>query len=207
MEERNHVDGVSKRHEMIRSLSGLISSISYKYVLSMIVACLIGSLMATIAYSQELPSDAPTSVGASFPSGWWSPEPAESATAPQLVIGMTEPTNFKVSDSLRPAGAQPNSDRPIEPTEAAIAGLPHFELTDGSVVMPSPLTDGVSLTPPSSFAFLHAQYSTWELSMANSRSLTEVNGATVHPLLQVNYAGWQLPVTLYTSSLRDGEAR
>jgi hypothetical protein len=66
--------------------------------------------------------------------------------------------------------------------------------------MPSPLTDGISLAPPSSFAFLQSPYSTWESSLANSRSLTEVNGASVHPLLRVNRAGWQLPVTLSDES-------
>jgi hypothetical protein len=183
----------------------VLSSISNKYLLLMIVACLVGSLTSTIAYSQELPSDASTWGAARFPTAWWSPENAQSETAPQLVMSMTAPTDLKASDSIRTAGAQPNSDRQTEATEAAIAGFPHFGLMDGSFVKPNLLTDRVSLAPTS--AFLQSEYSTWESSLANSRSLSGVNGVPVYPLLQVSCGGWQLPVTLYTSSLRHGDAR
>jgi hypothetical protein len=121
---------------------------------------------------------------------------------------MAAQTDLKASDSLRTAGAEPNSDRQIEPTEAAIVSLPHFGLTDGNVVKRSPLTDRASLAPASYFAFLQSEYSTWESSLADSRSLIdEVNRVPVQPISQVNCAGWQLPVTLNTTSLRDGDAR
>jgi hypothetical protein len=98
----------------------------------MIIVCLVGSLTTTIAYSQKLPSDGSTSAAARLPDGWWLPETAESETPPQLVISMAEPTDLKASDSLRTVGAEPNIDRRIEPTEAAIAGLPHFGLMMGA---------------------------------------------------------------------------
>jgi len=162
-------------------------------------------LTTTIACSQEITRDAATVDAASSSSGWWPPQKAGSETAPQLVLSMAEPTDLMALDSLRIAGPQQNIDRQTEATEAAIAGFPHFGLMDGSFVKRNLLTDRVSLAPTS--AFLQSEYSTWESSLANSRSLTGVNGIPVHPLLQVNCAGWQLPVTLYTSSLRDGEAR
>jgi hypothetical protein len=208
LEERNRAARHRPTSGITRSLSALRSSISYKYLLSMTITCLMGSLTTTIAFSQELPSDGSTAAAARFSGGWWPAEKAESGTAPQVVISMAEPTDLKTSDSLRTAVAEPHSDRQNQPTEAAIARLPQFGLTDGSVVMPSLLTDRISLAPASSFAFLQSEYSTGEPSLADSRSLTdEVNRVPVQPILQVNCAGWQLPVTLNTTSLRDGEAR
>ena len=206
-EARNRPSEHQPTARIITSSSDLFSSLSYKYMLMMIVTCLVGSLTTTIAYSQELPRDSATLVGSSSASGWWPAEKAESETASQLIISMAEPTDIKGPYSVRTAGAELNSDRQIGPTEAAIAGLPHFGLMDGSAVKPSPLTDRISLVPLSSFAFLQSEYSMSESTLLQFRSLTEVNGATVHPLLRINYAGWQLPVTLYTSSLRDREAR
>jgi hypothetical protein len=62
--------------------------------------------------------------------------------------------------------------------------------------------------PPASFlGLLQAKYTMWESSLADSGSLTNVNGVSVYPLLQINYEGWRLPVTLYISSLRGSGAR
>jgi hypothetical protein len=74
------------------------------------------------------------------------------------------------------------------------------------VAKPSLLTDRVSLPPESFLSLLQAKYAIWESSLADSRSLVDVNGVSVYPLLQINYAGWHLPVTLYISSLRGSDA-
>ena len=114
LEERNRVAGYRSTAGMTTRLSEFYPSISNKYLLLMIVACLVGSLTSTIAYSQELPSDASTWGAARFPTAWRSAENAQSETAPQLVMSMTAPTDLKASDSIRTAGAQPNSDRQTE---------------------------------------------------------------------------------------------
>jgi hypothetical protein len=171
-------------------------------MLLIFITCLAGSLMATVAHSQKLASDATTSAAARFPSGWWWPERTESETSSQLAISMAEVSQFRASNSLGSSPAQPNIDQQTEPVETSIASLPHFGLTEGSVAEPRFSTDRVPLPPASSLALVQSDYSTWESSLAESRTLTEVHGAPVYPLLQVNIAGWQLPVTIYTSSLR-----
>jgi hypothetical protein len=76
-----------------------------------------------------------------------------------------------------------------------------------SIARPSLLASSVSLPPGSFPSVMQAKYAIWQSSLADSRSLVNVNGMSVYPLLQIDYAGWHLPVTLYLSSLRGSDAR
>jgi len=207
LEERNPAIRYRSASNRIASLSMLSLSINYRYVLSIIVACLIGSLIATIASSQELPGDASTSGVAGFSNGWWSSKPEQARPAPKLLISMAEPTDFNSSHSLRTLPAQLSSDQPTQSRPTAVAALSNFSLTDMTLAAPRLSTDSVPLPAADSFAFLQSEKPSWQSLLADSHSLSDVNGVSVHPLLQVNYAGWQLPVTLYTAPLRDDEVR
>jgi hypothetical protein len=166
------------------------------------VLCLIVSLVARISNAQELP--AATANTARPASGWWSPVRAESAPEPRLAISTAELTHFEASDSLRTFPAQRTTYRVTEPIDAQIASLQYIGARDAG---PSLLADRGSLPPGSFLSLLQAKYAIWESSLADSRSLVDVNGVSVYPLLQINYAGWHLPVTLYLSSLRGSDAR
>jgi hypothetical protein len=171
-----------------------------RYVLSILVLCAAVSLVAAIANAQEL---AASSSNAARPaSGWWSPVGAESATAPQLLISKAELTHFEASGPFRPPPAQPTTYRVSEPMDGQIASLQYL---GARVAKPSLLADRVSLPPALSLP--QAKYAIWDSSLRDSRSLIDVNGVSVYPLLQINYAGWHLPVTLYISSFRDSDAR
>ena len=171
-----------------------------RYVLSILVLCAAVSLVAASANAQEL---AASSSNAARPaSGWWSPVRAESATAPQLLISKAELTHFEASGPFRPPPAQPTTYRVSEPMDGQIASLQYL---DARVAKPSLLADRVSLPPALSLP--QAKYAIWDSSLTDSRSLIDVNGVSVYPLLQINYAGWHLPVTLYISSFRDSDAR
>jgi hypothetical protein len=56
LEGRNRVAGRQSASKTVTSLSVLLSSINYKYMLLILITCLTGSLIATVAYSQELPA-------------------------------------------------------------------------------------------------------------------------------------------------------
>jgi hypothetical protein len=113
-----------------------------------------------------------------FANGWWSPVRKESGLAPQLLISMREPTNLAVSHPFRARVAQP-----------------------------SLLADRVSAPFGSSVSPSQTNYTMWESELANSRSRVTVDGVSVYPLLQISYAGWHLPVTLYMQPLRGSDAR
>ena len=177
------------------------------FILSMLALCAAVSLMkAAIANAQEL--TASTSIAAGSASGWWSPVGSESATARQLQISMAEPIPFQTSDSFRTLPSPRTTYSATESMDGQIASLQHFGLTfHARVAKPSLLGDGVSLAPGSFPSLLQAKYSTWESGLADSRSPVNVGGVSVYPLLQINYASWHLPVTLYISSLRNSDAR
>jgi hypothetical protein len=166
------------------------------------VLCLIVPLVATIAKAQELPD---ATANATRPaSGWWSPAKAESAPEPHLAISMAELTHFEASGSFQTFPAQRTTYRVTEPMDAQIASLQYIGV---GVAKPSLLADRGSLPTGSFLSLLQAKYAAWESSLADSRSLVDVNGVSVYPLLQINYAGWHLPVALYLSSLRGSDAR
>jgi len=165
------------------------------------VLCLAVSLVAAISNEKELPAATPNAARPA--SGWWSPAKAESAPEPQLAISMAELTHFEASDSFRTFRAQRTTYSVTEPMDGQIASLQYIGV---GVAKPSLLADRVSLPPESFLTLLQAKYAIWESSLADSRSLVDVNGVSVYPLLQINYAGWHLPVTLYISSLRGSDA-
>jgi hypothetical protein len=172
-----------------------------RYILSILVLCAVVSLVAATANAQELAAS--TSNAARPGSGWWSPVSVESATAPQLQISMAQLIPFETSDSFRTFPAQRTTYRVTEPMDGRIASLQYIGASDTG---PSFLADRGSLPPGSLPSLLQARYAIWESSLAASRSLVDVNGVSVYPLLQINYAGWHLPVTLYISSLRGSNA-
>jgi hypothetical protein len=177
-----------------------------RYILSMLILCSTVLLLAAVANAQELPAS--TSNAAGVASGWWSPVGAESAQSPQLLISMAEVTHFDVSDSFRTSQAQPTTYRVTESIDSWIASLHGCGLGPcARVANLSLLADRVSLPPASFLGLLQAKYTMWESGLEDSRSLTDVNGVLVYPLLQINYEAWRLPVTLYIASLRGSDSR
>jgi hypothetical protein len=162
-------------------------------------------MLAPIANAQDVPAS--TSNAGGFASGWWSPVKDESAIAPQLLISLAELTHFEVS-SFRPSSSRPTTHRVGEPINGQIARRQYFrrELRVRTFT-PSLLAESVSPTSGSLLSLLQARYAMWQSSLEDSRSLVDVNGVSVYPFLQINYAGWQLPVTLYVSSLRGSDTR
>jgi hypothetical protein len=57
------------------------------------------------------------------------------------------------------------------------------------------------------FSEVEAKYQRWESSLADSRSLTNVNSASIYPLAQIDSGNWHLPITLGTSPIPGAETR
>ncbi|MGH7837928.1 MAG: hypothetical protein ACREQC_08905 [Candidatus Binataceae bacterium] len=109
------------------------------------------------------------------------------------------------SDSLRTSIVEPTSYRLSEPANGSMA--PGLGLApDAAGIAPGLLADGDPLAPTSFSSRLASKYLQWEANLADSRSLVNVNGVSVYPLVEINYAGWRLPISLYISS-RDSAPR
>jgi hypothetical protein len=92
--------------------------------------------------------------------------------------------------------------------DGSILSLQYFEpALSPRVAAPRLLVAPVSLSPRSILSLLQTKYENWETSLADSRSLTHVNGVSVYPLYEISYAGRHLPVTLYIPPLRGSDAR
>jgi len=124
------------------------------------------------------------------------------------MISMAELTHFEASESLRASTAQLTTNRVTEPMDGTIAGLQYFGLAlRPRIAAPSLLEDPVSLSPTSFLSLLQIKYANWETGLSDSRSLTDVNGVSVYPIVQINYGRWHLPIPLYISPLRGSDAR
>jgi hypothetical protein len=172
-----------------------------RYILSLLALYAAVLLVAAIANAQEPAASNSNAAGPA--SGWWSPVRAESATAPQLQISMAELITFTASDSFGTFQVPRTTDRVTESMDWQIASLQDI---DAREARPN-LLAGPSLPPGSPLSLLQAKYAEWESRLADSRTPVDVNGLSVYPLLQINYAGWHLPVTLYLSPLRGSDAR
>jgi hypothetical protein len=202
---RNRIAKYRRISLMIARAAVIRGSLIRRCILSMLVLYLTISLTAADAHTQEQPASTPNATGVA--SGWWSPEAAKSATALRPMVSIAELTHFEASDLLRSSPAEPIGHL-TEPPDGSIAGLPNSGLTlDTSLLKQALWPDPVALSPRSFLTRLQTKYTVWESSLADSRSLTNVNGVFVYPLLQINYASGYLPVTLYISPLRGSDAR
>src|SRR5208337_1682921 len=175
-------------------------SLMRRRLLSMLALWLAVPFVAAIASAQDLTVSA--SNATSPASGWWSPARAESATAPQLLIGMGEFTRFEASGLLGMSPAQPLNHL-TEPSDAAITDLPDLGSTlNANVAEQAAWAEPASLPARSFLSLLQTRYAAWESSLADSRSLTNVHGVSVYPAFEMNYGNWHLPVTLYISPIR-----
>ena len=64
-----------------------------------------------------------------------------------------------------------------------------------------------ALNAQSVLSEVEAKYQSWESSLADSRSLTNVNSEAVYPLAQIDSGNWHLPITLGTAPIPGAETR
>jgi hypothetical protein len=177
-------------------------------ILLVIALCGIVCLTTSIVLAQELSASDFAPEATTTASGWWSPErtaltvlaPGRQFSVPKLIsLDVSEPPSFSTP--------QPDDGRPAEYVNGPSVNPGGFEF---SLVTRSPefssLAEVELLSSRSLLSRLQAEYATWESGLADTRSLTSVNGWSVYPLVQVNYADWQLPISLYRPSLRGSDA-
>jgi len=166
-------------------------------------------LTAAVGHAQQLSVDdfAPTS--AKIGNGWWSPErTAATVVVPRLQLSMSKLTHFETTEPLRPSTTAPSNYRPTKYTNNYTVNPRGFELSvDGRSAQFISLAEAELLSSRSFLSLLEANYRSWESRLADTRSLTNVNGVFVYPLVQIDYADWRLPISLYIPPLRGSDTR
>jgi hypothetical protein len=171
-------------------------SLIRRFVLSLLV------LSSTVALATSF-ANAQNSAATATNAGWWSPATAESA--PELVVGMTALNRFETSGLL---GTTSLTKLDLSaPSDDSITNFQEAGSTLNASVAQQALWSEPTSAPAATFLTLvESKYATWESGLADSRTLTNVNGMSVYPIFQVNYGSSFVPVTLYISPLRGGNA-
>lgn len=166
-------------------------------------------LATSVALAQQLSASDFAPEATTTASGWWSPErTALTVLAPGRQVSVPKLISLEVSEPPSFSTPQPDDGRPAEYVNGPSVNPGGFEF---SLVTRSPefssLAEVELLSSRSLLSRLQAEYATWESSLADTRSPTSVNGWSVYPLVQVNYADWHLPISLYIPSLRGSDVR
>ena len=164
-------------------------------------------LIAITAHAQQdaIGSMAPTATSAA--GGWWSWNHSRSMLViPQLNLDTAKfislavpgsPPVLSTHESIYPGVEYGNGWRP---RHEGFKSLPDVGRHDAGPVEREPVSG-------SFFSFLNAKYTAWEAGLSDTRSLTDVNGALIYPLIEIHYAHWRLPLTLYVPPLRGSISR
>jgi hypothetical protein len=186
--------------------SSMVSSTRF-CILWAILMCTVVCLPAIKAHAQQL-SAGDFSASRDIGNTWWSPRQIEPGGVMQRIrisIGdQIRLSNTKLSLPISEAAiyrsiSQP--DNPIGNKSISNSRSETQRVPAGSVM------EGKMLFPESLLSVLQSRYVSWESALEDSEPRTNVNGRMVYPLLQVRYAGWHLPITLYIPPLRGSEAR
>jgi hypothetical protein len=121
---------------------------------------------------------------------------------------MAEPNHFRISDSLQSSVARPNGHHSTERTD--FSGFYSGNFTLARAVLDAkygPPASNHALNAEPVLSEVEARYRRWESSLADSRSLTNVNSAPVYPLAQIDSGNWHLAITLGEAQISDAETR
>lgn len=193
---------------MRRARMAIPSLCYYRIVLLMILCS--GVCFATPLAQAHEPFGADTHT-ARIESGW-SLEKADCALAFREKIAMIDPDDLTATGAYR--GPLDNSASSGRYTILNDRGSDFIENVRNASLMPD--THGgdrgalvkLDWPPPRSLIDPFAtRYLQWESGLADTSALVNEKGVLVYPLLQINFAGEHLPISLYLPSLRGSDLR
>jgi hypothetical protein len=180
-------------------------------------------LLIPVARAQN-PRREPARSDITRPIGWNSFANPRSGVTGYSLIAMTDQSEFESSELLRPrrvpsASLSTPVERRNEEDVKVLTSSVYREFVgeNGAIDRVSvlnlenvdtpraPLMESDSLVERdrahsgSLLYSLQHKYEQWQSSLADSRSLVGVSGSSVYPLLQINFAGTTLPVSLHVS--------
>lgn len=180
-------------------LDGSCRRFASRSVLSLIALCSTLCLSPVIVNAQAVPANGFGRPPQMTAFRWWSPAVTEAA-APRLVANTTDLTNFYAYGSTSRASI--NGSREAGPMSTAILHPGRFWLTPTTQSAEHAFLQGDSLPHASYLSLLEVRYQAWESSLAENRTLTDVNGVSLYPLVQIEYGNRSFPIALSIAPLR-----
>jgi len=181
---------------------------AYIRILTLIALCLSSWLTAGTAKAQEATAQEFKLASAEVPGRPFALDTAESPSTPSLQLSMGEPYHFRISDSPQSSVARSNGHDTTERMGFSGFYSESFSLARAVLDTKNGARAGnhvLDVEPV--LSEVEAKYQGWESSLADSRSLTNVNGVSVYPLAQIDSGTWQLPITLGAAPNPGAEAR
>jgi hypothetical protein len=177
------------------------------YRLWIVALCASLCLTSTAAHAQQISTDDFTPPVTQTPNQRWSTErTASTVVAPHLQVNIAKLNGLEISGQ-RPPLTIDSKAYSTAYTNGPIVNPQFSELDHYTLNRDLNLVEGESMTLRSFLSVIEAKYVIWESSLADTRSLTSVNGMAVYPLVQIDYADWHLPIGLYVPPLRGSDAR
>ena len=140
----------------------------------------------------------------SIQNGWWCL--GSRRTIAHLQVGTGDQIDL-LNTVLISSTPETENYRPISLLDDPIGNHPVARLAPESRgVNPGSLAEA-ELLPETLLSSLQSKYTAWESRLEDSGPRTNVNGRLVYPLLQVNYGGWHLPISLYLPPLQGSATR
>jgi hypothetical protein len=181
---------------------------AYVRILTLIALGLTPWFTAGTAQAQEATGQGFELASAEVPGRLFALDTAESAPTPSLQLSMTEPRDFRIPDSLPSSVARPNGHHTTERMDFSGFYSGNFSLALAVLDEKySPPAGNHALNAEPVLSEVEAKYQRWESSLADSRSLTNVNSEPVYPLAQIDSGNWHLPITLGEAPTSDAETR
>jgi len=170
--------------------------------------CATVCLLASVAQAQQLSTGDFSASSTATENGCLSPqrnEPKGMIARPQGSSGQ----QIRSSDTkLMPSKSAAACYRSISQADNPIGNQSGWKLRfEPERVNPGSMPEGSLLFPESFLSLLQSKHMAWESRLEDSGPRANLRGRLVYPLLQVNYAGWHLPVALYIPPLRGSDAR
>lgn len=181
---------------------------AYVRILSLIALCLSCWFTAGTAQAQEATGQGFELALAGVPGRLFALDTAESAPTPSLQLSMVEPRHFRISDSRQSSVGRPKGHHTTERMDCS--GFYSGNFTLARAVLDAkygPPASNHALNAEPVLSEVEAKYQRWESSLADSRSVTNVNGVSVYPLAQIDSGNWHLPITLGTAPIPGAETR
>src|SRR5271155_5078246 len=181
---------------------------AYARILTLIALCLSSWFTAGTARAQEATRQGFELASAEVPPRLFALDTAETAPAPSLQLSNAEPHRCQISDLPPSSVARPNGHHTTERMDFPGFYSGNFTLALAVLDMKyGPPASNHALNAEPVLSEVEAKYQRWESSLADSRSLTNVNGVSVYPLAQIDSGNWQLPITLGTAPTPGAETR
>lgn len=189
------------KHEVIWAKTARLVSVYRQFArLSTLAPIALGAILCAAASTVQAQAYPLAQTSTSTPWDRLSFAPTKSEAASRFVLNVPDAAKLGLYNSSSEAftGANGRAER----IRTAILNPGRFWLTPATQSADYGFLPSDSFPRASYLSLLEVRYHIWESNIAETRTLTDVNGALVYPLVQIDYTTGHFPIALSIAPLR-----